>query len=88
MDFKTLCSLNLILDTRIYTSNPSHTGNGQSCNPTAWNDRSLFLYCIEFPFKAKKSICKVWFAFAPTYKTHTRWLTERLLGLKCAIKVG
>ena len=58
MDFKTLCSLNLILDTRIYTSSPSHTGNGQPCDPTAWNDRSLFLYCIEFPFKANKVYVK------------------------------
>ena len=41
----------------MYTSNPPHTGNGQSCKPTAWNDQSLFLYCTEFPFKAK-NVCR------------------------------
>ena len=54
----------------------------------------LFLYCIEFPFKSNKSMYKVWFARAPTYREiqnpfyYTRRLAESLLGLNCAIKIG
>ena len=50
------------------TTSPTHTGNRHSSKPTAWNDRSLFLYCSEFPFKAKQSMYKVWLSGASTYR--------------------
>ena len=87
MHFKILSFPNQILDTRMYaTTSPTHTGNRHSCKPTAWNDRSLFLYCSEFPFKAKKVCIKFGLPalqrtgkFNPSY--YTRGLAERPLRL-------